>query len=151
MSDSDGDVRPLNPFWLSPPLLSPISDSDYEPDDAVGGAGGAVPLVDPPVEVPCLVLARARARLSVASVTPPRAPRGRRWARDLIFPHALAVAAVRAVRAGLVPPPPGFVEPRRSRRIARLPPVDVTEEEEFLRRNRRRLALSEGVHSPPVP
>ena len=107
-------------------------------DEAVDDVVAEFSVPPPYVDVPCLVLARARVRLSVAPVTPPHVPVGRRWAGGVLFPHSLAVAAVRAVQSGLVPAPPGYVAPRRSRRIARLPPVDALAEEELIRRNRRR-------------
>ena len=121
-----------HPFWMSPPLLSPFSDSD---------ASVASPVVDD--GVPGLVLARALVPYSAAPVTPPvalppavvdrplRAPRrARRWASCVLFPHGDAVAAVRAVQredvvwyngdVRLLPlPAPPSPPPRRSLRLLR--------------------------------
>ena len=129
MPDSEDEVRPLHPFWLSPPMLSPDSASDSE---------FAVDAPSPEVPVRGLVLARALVPFSVAPVTPPvapvlvpRSPRvPPRWGSGVLFPYADAVAAVRVVqRADVVwyngdvrmlpiPAPPS-PPPRRSRRIAR--------------------------------
>ena len=125
----------VDPFLVSPPPLSPFSDS-----------GGSV--VGPALEVddgvPGLVLARALVPFSAAPVTPPvalppvvaddlplRVPRrARRWASCVLFPHGDAVAAVRAVQredvvwyngdVRLLPlPAPPSPPPRRSLRLLR--------------------------------
>ena len=114
----------VQPFWLSPPLLSPESGSDVEvvADDGVPG----------------LVLARALLPYASAPVTPPVAApgvarparRSRRWAAATLFPYGDAVAAVAAlqredvvwfngdVRVLPIPSPPS-PPPRRSLRILR--------------------------------
>ena len=129
MPDSEDEVRPLHPFWLSPPLLSPdsASDSEYVVD------------APPPEDPVCgLVLARALIPFSATPVNPPIVPPlvprplrvPRRWAAGVLFPYSDAWAAVRAVqladvvwyngdvRALPLPAPPS-PPPRRSRRIAR--------------------------------
>ena len=125
----------VDPFLLSPPPLSPASDSE---------GGDVVPALDD--GVPGLVLARALVPFSAVPVTPPVAlpPAGavsprlrpsRRWASGVLpelmeFPYEDAVAAVRAVQredvvwyngdVRLLPlPAPPSPPPRRSLRLLR--------------------------------